>query len=131
MLSAFNPLDEHRGNGRAKARGDGEGGDPLPPPPTPASPTPAPRAAVNVTRGGVGKPRVAPGLTAACFADAARKSRSASVFPADGPWFCFCNFHSSQSPKAQNQLLQNQLLQQDGPPPPTRSLPTPLQPHTA
>lgn len=74
-----------------------EGWDPLSPPPTPASPTP--QIAVNVTLGAVGKPRVSPGLTTACIADAARKSRSASVFPEMTPCFDFVTFITARVPR--------------------------------
>lgn len=74
-----------------------EGWDPLSPPPTPASPTP--KTAVNVTLGAVGKPRVSPGLTTACIADAALKSRSASVFPEMAPCFDFVTFITARVPR--------------------------------
>nr|CAI9706307.1 unnamed protein product [Rangifer tarandus platyrhynchus] len=58
--SGVNPLEEQERESQSpRRRGRWE---PLPPPPTPASPTP--EAAVNRTRGGVGKPRVSPGLAA-------------------------------------------------------------------
>lgn len=91
--SILNPLEEQRRNAEPESGATGRVGSAFPTAHTCLT------HAVNVTLGAVGKPRVSPGLTTACIADAARKSHSASVFPEMAPCFDFVTFITARVPR--------------------------------